>query len=85
MPQDDIRTLKRKVDSIITNIKIYERDIKKATKKLKENYNISDIKDIDEILDNLNDKVKIMQRAKDKLLRKANNLLKGITTNDDEY
>ena len=76
--RDDTRTLKRKVDAIITNINIYNRDIKKAMIKLKTNYDIDDIEDIDGIIEDLESEIKIIDKKKEILLNRANKLLKDV-------
>jgi len=76
--RDDTRTLKRKVDAIITNINIYNRDIKKAMIKLKTNYDIDDIEDIDGIIEDLESEVKSIDKKKEILLNRANKLLKDV-------
>jgi len=77
--RDDTRTLKRKVDAIITNINIYNRDIKKAMIKLKTNYDIDDIEDIDGIIEDLESEIKSIDKKKEVLLRQANKLLRDVT------
>ena len=79
MQTDDVRTLKRKVDSIITNISIYERDIRKSITKLKTNYNIDDIDDIDVLIEELESDVESLQRKKEVLLKRASKLLRDVT------
>ena len=79
MQTDDVRTLKRKVDSIITNISIYERDIRKSITKLKTNYNIDDIDDIDVLIEELKSDVESLQRKKEVLLKRASKLLRDVT------
>jgi len=76
--RDDTRTLKRKVDSIITNINIYQRDIKKSMIKLKTNYDIDDIEDIDGIIDELESEIKSIDKKKEVLLNRANKLLRDV-------
>lgn len=82
MQRDDTRTLKRKVDSIITNINIYRRDIDKAMHKLKTGYDINELADIDEMLDEIHSELKVLDKKKEKLLRRASKLLNGITDED---
>ena len=79
MAREDVRTLKRKVDSILTNIEIYNRDIKKAMIKLKTNYDIDDIEDIDGIIEDLESEIKSIDKKKEILLRRANKLLRDVT------
>jgi len=76
MVREDVRTLKRRIDAIITNINIYNRDIKKAMIKLKTNYDIDDIEDIDGIIEDLESEIKIIDKKKEILLNRANKLLK---------
>jgi len=68
----DIKTLKRKVDSISTNIKIYERDLEKHLKDLKsrgiEGSISSHIKQ-------LKDENKKLIQQEQSLLRKADKIL----------
>jgi len=78
MVREDVRTLKRRIDAIITNINIYNRDIKKAMIKLKTNYDIDDIEDIDGIIEDLESEIKIIDKKKEILLNRANKLLKDV-------
>ena len=79
MPRDDTRTMKRKVDSIIANIDIYRRDIRKALRKLKDNYGIDDLENINEEIAEIEEKIRITDRKKERLLKKADRLLKGVS------
>ena len=64
---EDIKTLKRRVDSISTNISIYENDLSKYLKSL-EKY---DIKSIPEHIRKLMQENKQKINEEQKLLRKA--------------
>lgn len=75
MIEDDIKTMKRKIDAIITNISLYQRDIKTHMKKLKSNYGIGDIENINDIIKELEFNIKILNKQEQKLLIKASRLL----------
>ena len=70
----DIKTLKRRVDSISTNISIYENDLSKHLKSL-EKYNI---KSIPEHINKLKQENKQKINEEQKLLRKANLILERM-------
>lgn len=72
--QFDIRAMKRKVDSISINIKIYKRDIKKNLQKLEEKYNISD-KEIDSKIIELENQRTNLINKEQLFLEKANRIL----------
>jgi hypothetical protein len=79
MLKDDTRTLKRKVDSIITNIAIYKKDISRYKKKLQNQYDIEDLSDIKPLIESLEEGVKEMNKKEEKLLQRASHLLKDIS------
>jgi prefoldin subunit 5 len=78
MPINDIRTLKRKVDAITTNIKVYERDVARYESTLKEKYNIHDIDDIDSAAKKIEKKIKKLSKKKHQILSKASKILSEV-------
>ena len=78
MQKDDVRTLKRKISAILTNIEIYKNDIRKAKKKLKSK-GIESMDDIDNEIEKRKSEIKKLDKEKDKLLTRASRLLKGVS------
>lgn len=70
----DIKTLKRKIDSIVTNIAIYERDMAKHIKTLK----LKGIESTDNYVEELKNKNKKLIDEKEKVLGKVDRILTNI-------
>lgn len=70
----DIRTLKRKVDSITTNLAIYECDLQKHEKRIE----LKGIDSIPEHIEKLKAENKDLIKHEQVLLRKANRILSRI-------
>jgi predicted DNA-binding protein YlxM (UPF0122 family) len=83
MQQNDIRTLKRKLDAIYSNIKIYQHDLKRYETTLKKKYSITDTKDAENLVDELEVKVKKYRNQQNKILGRAARLIKKIKVSND--
>jgi len=83
MPQNDIRTLKRKLDAIFTNIKIYQHDLKRYEKTLEEKYSITDVDDAEKLIDNLEAKNRKRRKQQQAILANAAKLIRKIKISDD--
>jgi hypothetical protein len=83
MPQNDIRTLKRKIDSIYTNIKIYQHDLKRYEKTLEDKYGITEIEDAENLVDELEAKNRKRRKQQQSILSNAAKLIKKIKVSHD--
>ena len=70
----DIRTLKRRVDSLTTNIAIYENDMRKNIKTLK----LKGIESTDNYIEKLKAENKKLIEQEQKLLNRVNRILTNI-------
>lgn len=80
MPSQDLSSLRRSVNSIISNIEVYRKDIGRSMELLKHNYDIdgSEIDNIDKEIERLEKSLDKLDDRKDKLITKANKILEGI-------
>ena len=78
MPERDLKSLRRTVNSIIANIEVYRKDIERSMKLLKDSYDIDNPEHIDKMINELEDRRDKLDQKKDNLISKANAQLKGI-------
>lgn len=79
MPKDDLREIKKKIDAVTTNIKIYKRELRQYTKQLKEEFDVVNIDDIDSLVKDLESQVDSLNEKRNRLLSKASQLLRDVT------
>ena len=66
----DLIALKRKVDTISANIRIREKDKKKALERLREKYGVEDVKDAVELMEKTKKQMLQIRKQRDHYLRK---------------
>lgn len=74
--QQDVRTLKRKVDAITQNINIYRHDLKRHKSKLLEKYGIDG--NTESKLEELKKQLEELEKNQQKILRRASRILERI-------
>jgi chromosome segregation ATPase len=84
MPQD-IKSLKRKIDAITSNIAIYKHDHDRYVAKLNKLFGITDLQQAEALLDELENKISKAQRRQTLLLSRANQLLKDVKVTNEQY
>ena len=76
--QQDIKSLKRKIDAIATNISIYQHDLKKYKATLQKQFGITDLDEADQLLDDLETDIESLTKKQNILLSRAAKLLKDV-------
>lgn len=78
----DLEILKKKINSVSTNIAIYRDYLKKHKKELSSKYKL-DKGNADDRLGEIEEKVKQLKKRKDKLYLEAKKTLKGMQDDAD--
>jgi len=73
----NIESLKEKIDMLAKNLYLHENDLKKFTKNLKEEYNLSP-SDAKDRLEEIENEREIIQRKVKKLMSQSAKLLEGV-------
>jgi uncharacterized protein YoxC len=84
MPQD-IKSLKRKIDAITSNIQIYKHDHDRYVEKLRKLFGVNDLSEAEELLDTLEATIEGLQKRQTIILAKANKLLKDVKVTNERY
>ena len=71
-----LEQLKSKIDNITTNIAIYKRDLEKYNRQLVSVFGLKDIKKADELIGELDGKIRSLKKRESRVIKEATELLK---------
>jgi cell division septum initiation protein DivIVA len=73
----NLEKLKKDIDSLITNLKIYERELNRFLKELKDEYGIEP-DEVEEFLENIDKEIEKKKKKKKKKERETKELIRDI-------